>query len=102
LRRISRALAAGYAPQIQGDTPSARLQSLADLLNQRRIPVSVGMAGNHATLTAHACPYPTLAEHDQSVCQMEKMMFSELIGNDVALTKCRLDGDRECQFQTDG
>ena len=42
LRRISRALASGYAAQIQGSTPKARLQSLAELLNQRRIPVTVG------------------------------------------------------------
>ncbi len=100
LRRISRALAAGYAAHIQGDTPSERLKSLADLLNQRRIPVTVGTDGTHTTLTAHACPYPNLAEQDKSVCQMEKMMFSELIGNEVELTQCRLDGGDECRFET--
>ena len=47
---------------------------------------------NHSTLTAHACPYPNLAEEDQSICMMEKMMFSELIGNELELTQCRLDG----------
>ena len=45
LRRISRALAAGYAAQIQGDTPAERLQSLSELLNQRRIPTTVGSNG---------------------------------------------------------
>ena len=100
LRRISRALAAGYASQIQGDTPAERLQSLADLLNQKRIPVTVGTSGNHATLTAHACPYPSLAEKDDSVCEMEKMMFSELIGSEVELTQCRRDGGDECRFET--
>jgi predicted ArsR family transcriptional regulator len=100
LRRISRALAAGYASQINGTTPNERLQSLADLLSQRRIPVSVGTSGNHATLTTHACPYPSLAEKDESVCQMEKMMFSELIGSEVELTQCRRDGGGECRFET--
>jgi predicted ArsR family transcriptional regulator len=100
LRRISRALAAGYAAQIKGDTPQERLQSLADLLNQRRIPVSMSTAGGQSTLTAHACPYPNLAEQDESVCQMEKMMFSELIGNELELTQCRRDGGGECRFQT--
>jgi predicted ArsR family transcriptional regulator len=103
LRRISRALAAGYAAQIHGATPAERLQSLADLLNQRRIPVSIGTNDNQqSTLTAHACPYPNLAEHDQSICTMEKMMFSELIGNEVELTQCRLNGGGECRFQTGG
>src|SRR5271165_2225578 len=83
LRRISRALASGYAAQIQGSTPAERLQSLAELLNQRRIPVTVGSSDNHPNLTTHACPYPSLAEEDQSICMMEKMMFSELIGHDL-------------------
>ncbi len=101
LRRISRALASGYAAQIQGSTPAERLQSLAELLNQRRIPVTVGETkDNHSTLTAHACPYPNLAEEDGSICQMEKMMFSELIGNELELTQCRLNGGGDCRFQT--
>jgi hypothetical protein len=31
---------------------------------------------------------------------MEKMMFSELIGNELELTQCRLDGGSDCRFQT--
>jgi len=101
LRRISRALASGYAAQIQGSTPAERLQSLAELLNQRRLPVTIGSTtDNQSTLTAHACPYPNLAEEDQSICQMEKMMFSELIGSELELTQCRLNGGGDCRFQT--
>jgi predicted ArsR family transcriptional regulator len=100
LRRISRALAAGYSSQIQGTSPSERLESLAELLKQRRIPVSVGASGDHTTLTTHACPYPSLSEQDESICQMEKMMFSELIGNEVELIQCRRNGGGECRFET--
>jgi DeoR family transcriptional regulator, suf operon transcriptional repressor len=101
LRRISRALASGYAAQIQGNTPEERLKSLGELLNQRRIPVTVGTtASNHSSLTTHACPYPNLAEEDRSICQMEKMLFSDLIGNEMELTQCRLNGGGECRFET--
>jgi len=100
LRRISRALAAGYAAQIKGDTPAERLQSLSELLNQRRIPTTVGSTDNHSTLTAHACPYPSLAEEDNNICTMEKMMFSELIGNELELTQCRLHGGGDCRFES--
>jgi predicted ArsR family transcriptional regulator len=100
LRRISRALASGYAAQIQGTTPAERLKSLGELLNQRRIPVTVGSTDDHPNLTTHACPYPNLAEEDQSICMMEKMMFSELIGHDLELTQCRLNGGGDCRFQT--
>ena len=82
LRRIARALAAGYADQIQGDTPEERMKSLARLLEQRRIPVSVENSGQGSVLTAHACPYPKLAEQDKGICSVERMMFSELIGHE--------------------
>jgi predicted ArsR family transcriptional regulator len=93
-------LASGYAAQITGNTPAERLQSLGELLNQRRIPVTIGSSDNHPNLTTHACPYPNLAEEDQSICMMEKMMFSELIGHDLELTQCRLNGGGDCRFQT--
>jgi predicted ArsR family transcriptional regulator len=99
LRRIARALAAGYRNQIQGATPAERMQSLAKLLAERRIPASVEDAGQGAVLTTHACPYPNLAEQDQDMCNVERMMFSDLIGQDVELTKCRLGGGSECRFQ---
>ena len=99
LRRIARTLAAAYAGQISGTTPEERMRSLADLLSQRRIPVSVEHSSEGAVLTAHACPYPKLAEQDHSVCSMERMMYSELLGQDVTMTQCRLDGDSDCRFQ---
>jgi predicted ArsR family transcriptional regulator len=101
LRRIARALASGYADQIQGETPTERMESLAKLLQQRQIPVSVSVESKDqgAILTEHACPYPKLAEQDQGVCNMERMMFSELLGQNVELTQCRLQGGSECRFQ---
>jgi predicted ArsR family transcriptional regulator len=100
LRRLARAMASGYARQVHGNTPAERLQSLAELLNQRRIPTSVETNSANTTLTAHACPYPKLAEEDPGVCVMEKNLYSELAGKDVELTQCRLDGGAECRFQT--
>ena len=99
LRRIARALASGYAGQIHGRTPAERMHSLAELLMQRRIPVTVEGEGEQAVLTEYACPYPTLSDQDWDVCRMERMMFSELLGQDVQLTQCRLQGGGECRFQ---
>ena len=99
LRRIARALASGYADQIQGETPTERMESLAKLLKQRQIPVSVEGKDEGSVLTEHACPYPKLAEQDQGICNMEQMLFSELLGQNVELTQCRLQGGNECRFQ---
>jgi predicted ArsR family transcriptional regulator len=101
LRRIAGALAAGYTDQIRGETPVERMESLRDLLAQRRIPVSVDEVAGRTVLTTHACPYPSLAEKDRDICSMEQMLFSELLGADVSLTRCRLDGQGECQFQVE-
>jgi DeoR family transcriptional regulator, suf operon transcriptional repressor len=100
LRRIAKAMARGYANQVEGKTTVERLRSVAELLAQRRIPVSVDEHNSQSSLTTHACPYPNLADQDQSICTMERMMISELIGKDVQLTQCRLEGDDQCRFQT--
>jgi len=59
-----------------------------------------GVATESAVLTVWACPYPELAEVDRGICAMERMMFAELLEQDVRLTACRLDGDPCCRFQT--
>jgi predicted ArsR family transcriptional regulator len=52
-------------------------------------------------LTALACPYPELAEQDRGICAVEKLVFSELLGEKVRLTECRLDGASNCcRFET--
>jgi len=99
LRRIAQSLAKGYANQVSGQTPTERLQSVAEILAQRRIPATVDESTANPTLTEHACPYPDLAEQDHSICTMERMLFSELVGKEVKLTQCRLEGDGQCRFQ---
>ncbi|HEX4143713.1 MAG TPA: ArsR family transcriptional regulator [Pirellulales bacterium] len=59
-----------------------------------------GPASESAVLTVWACPYPELAEVDRGICAMERLMFAELLAQDVRLTACRLDGDPCCRFQT--
>jgi DeoR family suf operon transcriptional repressor len=99
LRRIARSLAGGYAGHVQGKTPLERLHSVAEILAQRRIPASVEENADKPSLAIQACPYPALADQDQSVCTMERMLVSELVGQDVKLTQCRLEGGGECRFQ---
>lgn len=101
LQRIAKHLAELYSPQIQGRTVTERMQSVSDLFAERNVKFKVEeVAGQLPVLTAMTCPYPDLAEQDRSVCSMEKMLFSELLGNSVRLTDCRLDGDKCCRFES--
>jgi predicted ArsR family transcriptional regulator len=99
LRRVARALARIYAGQIHGKTVAERMQSLSDLLAKRRVPFEVDATAEGPVLTARACPYPRLAENDRTICAMEAMLFSELLGQNIELKACRLNGEGHCQFQ---
>jgi predicted ArsR family transcriptional regulator len=99
LTRISRRMAMLYAGQIGGSTLDERMESLAELFRERRIPFEVDRSRELPLLHAMACPYPELAEQDRSVCSMEKAMFSELLGENVRLSNCRLDGHSCCTFE---
>ena len=99
--KVAKALAAQYAGQIQGSTTYERMRSLGELLAQRRIPVSVEDLAKAVVMTAHACPYPDLAEEDRDVCNMEKKLFSELLERQIELIRCRLDGGQDCQFEAE-
>jgi len=99
LRRVVKTLAATYGQQIQGRNTVERMRSLADLLAERRVPFSVEETGETPVLSAHACPYPELAGKDRTICAMERVLFSELVGADLQLAQWRLDGGGSCQFR---
>jgi predicted ArsR family transcriptional regulator len=101
LQRLSQRLAAEYAEQITGETTEKRMQQLVLLLADRDIPFEVQRGDDQLpVLRALGCPYTELAEKDRSICSMERMMFSELVGENLRLTDCRLDGGSCCTFET--
>lgn len=99
LRKVVKALADAYGRQIDGQTTAERMRSLVGLLEQRRVPFSVEQSEGLPVLTAHACPYPELADKDRTICVLERILFSELLGQPIELAHCRLDGGGACQFQ---
>jgi predicted ArsR family transcriptional regulator len=102
IQRIARRMADMYADHVQGDSLEEKMQSIANVFNDRKVPFVVEPADTSRQLpilTAMACPYPELAEQDRSVCAMERMLFAEVLGESVRLSKCRLDGDSCCSFE---
>jgi predicted ArsR family transcriptional regulator len=100
LQRIAKTMAQMYGTQVKGTTTAERMQAVSRLFAERNVPFEVGTEGDLPVLTAVACPYPELAEQDRGVCAMERMMFSELVGDGLRLADCRLDGDTCCRFVT--
>jgi DeoR family transcriptional regulator, suf operon transcriptional repressor len=98
LKRIADRFVERYRHDVDGDTLEDRMKSLAGLMGERQISFSVSEANSLPVISAHACPYPKLAEADRGVCTMEKLMLSEILGANVKLSECRLDGASCCTF----
>jgi predicted ArsR family transcriptional regulator len=96
LARIARTMAMMYGGEVRGESTEERMAAVGRLLGERNVPVTVDRSGQLPVLTALACPYPTLAEQDRGICSVEKILFSELVGEKVRLTECRLDGKSNC------
>lgn len=98
LKRIADRLVERYRGEVSGDTLGERMTSLSRLMGERDVPFEVRSTGDLPVLTALACPYPELAKLDRSVCTMEKLMLSEVLGENMRLSECRLDGATCCTF----
>ena len=99
LKRISQRMSELYRGQVVGGTLAERMASLAGLMSRQEVPFEVAGSTSLPVLTALACPYPDLAERDRSVCAMEKMLLSEVLGENLKLSACRLDGATCCTFE---
>lgn len=99
IKRVSEKLASRYADQVGGEDLAARMHNLMALMGEREVPVDVDESGGLPVLTMLACPYPELAEQDRDICAVEKVMISEVLGQSMRLSECRLDGGSCCSFE---
>lgn len=79
-----------------------RMERLSKEYRRRAISFTVDQRGEMPVLNAHSCPYPDLAEHDHSICAMETLLLSEIVGEPLKLSKCRVAGDHCCSFEPSG
>ena len=100
LARVGSAMAGAYRDRMTGETPAQRLENVAEIFRERRLSCSVEpeATGGLPVLTTYSCPYPELAEQDRGICAAERIMLEELVGTDVQLSECRLDGASCCRF----
>jgi DeoR family transcriptional regulator, suf operon transcriptional repressor len=99
LQRVSDRLSRTYRDKVNGASAGERMQAISELFSDRKVPFATEAKNGLPVLTALACPYPDLAEKDRSICAMERMLFSDLVGEKLTLESCRLDGDSCCSFE---
>ncbi len=100
VNRIADRLAELYRGRVSGQSLRQRMESLVGLMDERDIPFEADFTGELPVLSALACPFPELAKLDRSICTMEKIMLSDILGEGLQLHDCRLDGDPCCTFST--
>ena len=89
-----------YGQTVNGESVEERLNAAAKVFSDRDIPIVVDRQDGLPVLKILACPYPEIGEHDHEICEMEKQLFSEVVGGSVELCECRKDGDSCCTFVT--
>ena len=98
--RVTEKLAEQYRSEVQGEEWQGRMIELGLILTGRGIEAEVTDASVALPiLRQHSCPYYALAEVDRTVCALERKMFEKVLGQSLRLSRCRLDGDRSCDFE---
>lgn len=104
LERVSQRMGKAYGDEIPPGPLRERMDALVRLLADRKIPARVEEEGLLPILEVHTCPYPDLNQGgpDRQMCELEKRVITEALGEVVELSRCRLDGHHCCQFRPTG
>jgi predicted ArsR family transcriptional regulator len=99
LGRVGDRLAKRYASSVRGELLQERVEQLADVLYERGVLTDVQMGdGDVIVLHAYNCPYHELAQEHRSICEMDEAVMRKVLGTDVSLSECMMDGHRGCSF----
>lgn len=101
--RIRDALVARLG-SVQGSTVRERMERLRDALLARGYDVEVEPSerGSLPILRENSCPYQELADADRGICDLEQEVFQRVLGTDIKLSHCCLDGHNCCEFEVLG
>jgi predicted ArsR family transcriptional regulator len=98
VERVRHAMVARYEPHVKSTILSERMQQLQVAMVERGFDVEVQTTRGLPILKENSCPYHELASYDPAICELEQSVFGALLGADVELTKCCLDGHAACEF----
>jgi len=99
LQRVGQRLADKYTDVVQNIAPTQRVQQLAQALSENGVMAEVAQHENgSAMLKTYNCPYHELAQEHREICEMDRSMISAVLGSDVNLDSCMMDGHTGCSF----
>lgn len=99
LDRVGDRLAQRYARTVRGDVLAERVQELAQTLHGRGVLTDVTAQDDDTLiLRAYNCPYHELAQEHRAVCEMDEAVLRKVLGSEVSLEACMMDGHHGCSF----
>ncbi|MBP7964287.1 MAG: transcriptional regulator [Caldilineaceae bacterium] len=97
--RVSDRLAQRYVAGVKAEAMQDRVHQLARVLGGQGVLTDVFAQENDTIiLKTYNCPYHELAQEHREVCEMEQGMMSKVLGSEVNLSSCMMDGHSGCSF----
>lgn len=98
LDRVGNRLADRYSRSVRSIVLLDRVEELAAELEQRGVLTGVAAEEGGIVLRTFNCPYHELAQEHREICAMDEKMMRDVLGSDVSLSACIMDGHNGCTF----
>ena len=100
LLRVGVRLADQYTESVKATGLQHRVEEMAGALGRQGVltDVSVGES-NTIALKMYNCPYHDLAIEHREICEMDQLMLQQVLGAEVSLDDCIMDGHASCSFE---
>lgn len=103
LDRVGTRLAHKYASGVRSTVLQERVKELARTLNGNGVLAdALPQDEDTIVLRTYVCPFHELANERREVCDMDTNMMRKVLGSDVSLSACMLDGHAGCTFVVSG
>ncbi|MFO1095197.1 MAG: helix-turn-helix transcriptional regulator [Planctomycetaceae bacterium] len=103
LMRLRDALRERYGRGVTSTELPERIRQLGHSLSEQGYPVEVvDDPVSLPVLRETHCPYREIATQDAGICELERAVYSDVLGAPVELTACCRDGESCCQFEIAG
>jgi len=99
LARVGGKLAQRYAQSVRSTVLQERVGELAAALYTKGVLTDVTAHDNDTIiLKTYNCPYHELAQEHREICDMDEGMIRQVLGSEVNLSSCIMDGHTGCSF----
>lgn len=99
LERVSARLAERYEASVKAVGLAHRVEEMAGALGRQGVLTDVSDGdSNTIILKMYNCPYHELAIEHREICHMDQQMMKQVLGSEVFLDACIMDGDEGCSF----